>query len=269
MRYDKYEITSMVYDAVNSHVDRGAWADAIEGDFRKYCKTPPRLVLDLGCGTGTLTLLLAERGYDMTGVDSSPEMLSLARENEARMCPDGGVLWLLQDMSDFELYGTVDAVISTCDALNYLITDADIKRCLSLVHNYLIPDGIFVFDVASRGKFRRNYGGRDLIFEGDGYFCGWRSAFSERTGIARFDLTYFIEHEGGWVRFDETQRQRCRSVRSIKRLLSETGFDLLGISRGYDADGGNFDIHDEDSPDVERIRFAARVHKTETSGNKV
>ncbi len=267
MKYERYEITSMVYDTVNSHVDRAGWADTIESDFHKYCKSAPSLVLDLGCGTGMLTLELARRGYDMTGIDSSPEMLTRAQENERAARIGGSVLWLLQDMREFELYGTVDAVISTCDAMNYLISAADMKKCLDLVHNYLIPDGIFIFDMTSHGKFVRNYGGRDLIFEGDGYFCGWRSTFSERSGIARFDLSYFIEHDGAWERFDETQRQRYRSVGAMKRALSSSGFDLLCVSRGYETGSADFKPQDEDSPDVDRIRFVARVHKTRTSGN--
>ncbi len=255
-----YEITSEYYDKINSHVDYGAWGDFLERLFAEYAKEKPSLVLDLGCGTGVITLELARRGYDMTGVDLSPEMLDEARER----AQDEGitdVLWLCQDMRSFELYGTVDAVIATCDAVNYLLTAKDLDRTLSLVHNYLVPDGIFVFDVSSRAKFERMYRG-DIIIENEDVYCGWQNEYNEKTHMADFFLSYFSETEDGvYERRDEHQRQKAWSVRSIKNALARCGFELLTVTDSYD--GGEL----TGETDADRIYFAARVKKTEKSGN--
>ncbi len=262
--YGSYEITAEFYDEINSTVDYGAWADFIEGVFARFCARRPELLLDLGCGTGVLTLLLAERGYDMTGVDSSPEMLAAAHENAERAGVDN-VLWLCQDMSAFELYGTVDAVVSTCDSLNYLTRKESLRACLSLVHNYLVPDGLFVFDISSRGRYRHIYGERDFVIDGGDVYCGWQNSYNDKSGLAEFYLSYFVREGDMWRRLDEVQRQRCRTVRSMKNELVRAGFEPIGVFR--DTNMTPLGQGDEDSGEYERIYFAARVKKTEKSGN--
>lgn len=259
--YESYEITSRFYDAVNAHVDHGAWCDFIEAAFARYGKEKPSLVLDLGCGTGVITLELARRGYDMTGVDLSSEMLGAAKENAEKM-GIGDVLWLCQDMREFELYGTVDATVSTCDGVNYLLTGADLDAAFSLVHNYLVPDGLFIFDISSRAKFRRLYKG-DIIIEDDGVYCGWQNSYNEKTGYADFYLSYFIEEDDGkYRRCDEYQRQRGWSVRGLKRALERNGFEVLIVTDSYDMEPLPQTESEED-----RIYFVCRVKKTENSGN--
>lgn len=258
-----YEITSEYYDSINSHVDHSAWCDFLELLFAKYAKSKPSLVLDLGCGTGVITVELARRGYDMTGVDVSPEMLDEARESAAE-AGVADVLWLCQDMREFELYGTVDAAIATCDAVNYLLKSKDLNACFSLVHNYLEPDGIFVFDISSRAKFKRLYKG-DIIIENEDVYCGWQNRYNEKTGIADFYLSYFTPpsdpDDGIYVRRDEYQRQRAWSVRAVKQALARNGFELLCVTDSYSAEP----ITGETEAD--RVYFAARVKKTAESGN--
>ncbi len=263
--YGSYEITSSFYDSINAHVDYSAWADHIEAEFSKFSGEKPTLILDLGCGTGRLTLELARRGYDMTGADNSPDMLSKAREN-AESARRGNVLWLCQSMSEFELYGTVDVVVSTCDAINYLVSNEELMKCFGLVHNYLVPDGLFIFDVAARGKYRHIYSGRDIIIDGEDVFCGWQNEYNDKTGIADFYLSYFVRDGEGWQRYDEMQRQRCRTVRSVRQMLKRTGFEVLSVNNGY-MDKPLL-AGDEDKPDTERICFTTRVKKTEASGNR-
>lgn len=259
-----YEITSEYYDMINSHVDYGAWCDFLEKMLVKYAKEKPSLVLDLGCGTGVITLELARRGYDMTGIDISPEMLDEARENAAEVGLSGDILWLCQDMCGFELYGTVDAVIATCDAVNYLLTASRLDKCFSLVHNYLVPDGLFVFDISSKAKFKRMYKG-DIIIETDNIYCGWQNDYNEKTGIAEFYLSYFTPQgdadDGIYIRRDEYQRQRAWSVRSIRQALARGGFELLAVTDSYSC----APLCGETEND--RIYFVARVKKTEKSGN--
>ncbi len=261
--YESYEITSRFYDAVNAHVDHGAWCDFIEAVFARYGKNgeKPSLVLDLGCGTGVITLELARRGYDMTGVDVSPEMLGVAKERALEMGVSD-VLWLCQDMREFELYGTVDAAVSTCDGVNYLLTGKDLDAAFSLVHNYLAPEGLFVFDVSSRAKFRRLYRG-DIVIEDEGVYCGWQNSYNEKTGYADFYLSYFIEEEDGrYRRCDEFQRQRGWSVRGLLGALRRNGFEPLLVTDSYSMEPLSRSETEED-----RIYFVCRVRKTEKSGN--
>ncbi len=258
--YDSYEITSKFYDTINAHVDHAAWCGFLENALLTYSESRPELVLDLGCGTGVITRGLARRGFDMTGIDISPEMLDRAREETE----DGlGILWLCQDMREFELYGTVDAVVSTNDAFNYLLRSKDMDRTLSLIHNYLIPNGIFIFDISTRGKFRRQYK-NDIIIEEDGVFCGWQNYYNEKSGLVDFALTYFVEEDGAWQRYDELQRQRAWSVRGIKKALKNNGFELLLTTGGFDAVPIT---NSTDEDEYDRIYFVCRVKKTAESGN--
>ena len=144
---DGYNVLAPVYDRLNDTVDYSQWADFIERCFLKYSPDRRiRSVLDLGCGTGSMTLELRRRGYDLTGLDISEEMLSVA---DSRMRDDGftDVLFILGNMCSFELYGTVDAIVCCLDGINHLTSRDDLLACFSLVANYLEDDGLFVFDM--------------------------------------------------------------------------------------------------------------------------
>ena len=145
-----------IYDAVNADIDYSAWADFITKGLSRFGegRAEPELVLDLACGTGRLTHELAARGFDMTGVDLSPEMLEIARER----CAGQNVLLLCQDMRSFELYGTVGAVVCCLDSVNHLTEDGDLDECFSHVHNYLVPGGVFIFDINTRLRIEDSYG---------------------------------------------------------------------------------------------------------------
>ncbi len=242
-QYDGYRALARVYDRLNAEIDYEGWADFVESCFACYLEEKPTLVLDLACGTGSMTLALAARGYDMIGVDGSMDMLSVAYERAAeRETP--APLFLLQDMRAFELYGTVGAVTCCLDSINYLLTEDDVRDCFACVHNYLDPDGLFLFDVNSPYKFEHIYGDNAYILEdewtdGDGEYrsayCGWQNHFDAETGICEFDLSVFEQDASGrYERADEQQRERCYDEKTLRALLRETGFEVLGISGGYD-----------------------------------
>ena len=248
-----YSSLAGVYDVLNDSVDYGKWADFIVRTIDKYSTVPVKLALDLGCGTGKMTFALRERGYDMTGVDISPEMLSEAA-NICRKKKIDDVLWLCQDMTAFELYGTVDAAVCCLDGINHLTSAADARRCLSLIHNYLVPDGLFIFDLNTPHKFERVYGERDYILEDDGVLIAWHNSYNAKAKLCDFYITRFTENpDGSYSREDSFQRERCYTERSIKKLLSDTGFELLFISSDWsDAPA---------SPDADRWYIAARCKK--------
>ena len=146
-----YEKFAQVYDLFMDNIDYEEWADYLEDRLKEY-GVKDGLVLELGCGTGSMTELLAEKGYDMIGVDNSEDMLEIAMEKRIESGHD--ILYLLQNMQEFELYGTVRAVVSVCDSLNYITDRDELRHVFELVNNYLDPEGIFLFDMNTVHKYR-------------------------------------------------------------------------------------------------------------------
>lgn len=247
-----YDLLAPFYDAINSDIDYRAWANFVEKIIAREYAGRPELLLDLGCGTGKMTLELARRGYDMTGVDISPEMLNVARERAEREGLD--VLWLCQDMTEFELYGTVDVALCCLDGINHLTEPQALKKTLGLVHNYLSPDGLFIFDVNGKCKFENIYSDRAYVMEEDGGVCIWQNSYNPRTKICDFYITLFKEEEdGSYTRYDESDRERMYTYRSLKSALVSAGFELLGAYSDFD-----FSPVADDS---ERIYIVARCKK--------
>lgn len=228
-----YTAMAPIYDEMNRELDYARWADFVEEQFARFAKAKPELVLDLAAGTGSMTIELAKRGYDMTAVDNSADMLSLAA---TRLAEAGqyGVLLLEQDMTDFELYGTVDAVVCCLDSLNHLTEDGELEKCFALVHNYLNPDGLFLFDVNTPHKFRHTYGVNDFILENEGAVCCWQNQFDPASGLCDFILTIFEKQsDGRYSRTDTVQTERCYSRSHLTRALKQAGFEMLGIYEDY------------------------------------
>lgn len=248
-----YDAIAAVYDKLNSELDYGAWADFFESCFEKYLNERPEIILDLACGTGRMTRTLSERGYDMIGVDGSEAMLS-----EAYMQGGEGILYLLQDMREFELYGTVGAVVCCLDSINYLLEEKDVRKVFSLVHNYLDPDGLFIFDVNTPYKFENIYGNEAYILEDEdengAVYCGWQNEFNRESGVCDFYLTLFSEtQDGSYMRSDEHQRERCYSKDRLLTMLEKAGFETLGVFSDF-----NFEAPSESS---ERWYIVARAKK--------
>ena len=220
---DSYTDFAYVYDKLIDQ-DYEKWADYIEQLFQKG-GVKPKLVLDLGCGTGSITNILARRGYDMIGVDVSCDMLNVAREKAAAEGLD--VLYLCQDIREFELYGTVDAVICTLDVLNYITDSGDLSKVFSLVKNYLNPGGLFIFDINTEYKLSEVLGGNTFVNDENGIFYVWENEYED--GISRQYLTFFAECENGmYKRFDEPHIQRAYKVGEIEEMLLENGLETLG-----------------------------------------
>ena len=234
-----YDLIAPIYDKVNGDVDYSRWADFIEKIIEKeYRAGKPELVLDLGCGTGRMTLELARRGYDMTGVDYSTEMLEIARDNaEAEGLADK-MLWLCQDITEFELYGTVDVTVSCLDTVNHVTEPSALSECFRLVHNYLIPDGLFIFDVNGKYKFEHIYADNSYVMEEDGAMCIWQNYYNEKTNKCNFYISLFEEREDGlFERYDEEQTERMYTIRSMKKHLEDNGFEYIGAFSDYDFTG--------------------------------
>lgn len=208
-------------------VNYEAFADYIEEIFKSE-DIKPELVLDLACGTGTLTCLLAKRGYDMIGIDASCEMLDIAREKAQSLGAD--ILYLNQDMTDFELYGTVDAIICTLDGVNYLTEDKELEQMFSLAGNYLNPGGIMVFDINTEYKLSRILGNNTYVNEEKDIYYVWQNEYDEGERICYFRLDFFEKQpDGSYHRSIEEQAERAYSLDEIRSAADKGGMKVSAI----------------------------------------
>ncbi len=239
-----------VYDMFMDNIDYESWRDYLAGRLKEY-GISDGLVLELGCGTGTMTELLAASGYDMIGVDNSEEMLAEAMEK--RVLSGHDILYLLQDMEEFELYGTVRAVISVCDSLNYVTSKEDLLTVFRLVNNYLDPGGIFIFDMNTIYKYRELLGDT-VIAENreEGSFI-WENSYDPESGLNIYELALFLPREDGlYEKYEEIHYQKAYAADEIRSLIKEAGMELLEI----------YDAYTMEPPgrDSERLTFIAREH---------
>lgn len=261
-----YTDFACVYDQLMDETPYAQWCENIAQALGEY-GIRDGLVLELGCGTGSLTELLAARGFDMIGVDNSDEMLNIACEKREKSGRD--ILYLNQDMRSFELYGTVRAVVSVCDSLNYLLEDEDLTACFRLVNNYLDPGGIFIFDFNTRYKYETVIG--DSVIAENREDCSfiWDNYYHEAEEINEYDLTIFVkenagntgdtaaaeergeqEESGRYRKFQETHYQRGYRLEQMRYFLERAGLVFL---EAVDAD-----TQGSVSEVSERIYVAAR-----------
>ena len=249
-KMEAYGKFAQVYDLFMDNVDYEGWADCLEKHLKEE-GIEDGLVLELGCGTGTMTGLLARRGYDMIGVDNSEEMLAEAMEKKVE---DGlDILYLLQDMQEFELYGTVRAAVSVCDSLNYITEKEELLQVFRLVNNYLDPGGIFLFDMNTVHKYR-DILGDDTIAENrdEGSFI-WENSYDPDTGLNIYELAVFLPREDGlYEKCEELHCQRAYEQAEIEALIREAGMEIVGVYDAY--------TDKPASPDSERLLFIAREH---------
>ncbi len=249
-----YSLLAPFYDAMNSEVNYEAWSRYYDKTIRRYEVSRTSLVLDLGCGTGGMTIPLASLGYDMTGVDLSPEMLTVARSRAEEAGFSKEILFLLQSMTSFELYGTVEAIVCGLDGINHLLSTEDVEKTFRLVHNYLSPDGLFLFDVNTPYKFETVYGDRAYLFENAGVFCAWQNYYRKSKRLCDFQITLFEEQPNGcYMRHEALEQERAYAHRTLLQLLEKTGFEVIATES--DMDGSPV------TPTSERIYYTARAKK--------
>lgn len=271
---EAYSSFAQVYDLFMDNVPYEEWCSYIMGILEEY-GIKDGLMLDLGCGTGKMTRLLAAAGYDMIGVDNSEDMLEIARayddisaedpkdtleeeppsSDDEKEEGDAGsrILYLLQDMREFELFGTVRAVVSICDSMNYILEEEDLCTIFKLVNNYLDPEGIFIFDLNTIYKYQKILGETTIAENREEGSFIWDNYYDEEAMINEYDLTLFIQQDGGLFRkYEETHYQRAYSLQTIKGLLEEAGMEFVVA---YDAF-----TREPVKEDSERIYVIAREH---------
>lgn len=249
---EAYSDFAQVYDLFMDNVDYDRWAEYLVG-FLKKRGLSEGLVCELGCGTGNMTERLAAAGYDMIGIDSSPEMLEEAMEKKERSGSD--ILYLMQDMREFELYGTVGAVISVCDCINYITEEDDLREVFRLVNNYLDPGGLFLFDLNTEAKYKAIGSGVIAENREEGSFI-WENIYDEEQRLNEYMLTIFIPEKNGLYRkHEEIHLQRAWRVEEVKECLREAGMEFVDAWKAY--------TDDPLGEDTERMHILAREKRTE------
>ena len=217
-----YEALAGVYDDLTSDVAYGRRADYLERLFQKS-RLPVRTVLDLACGTGSMTAVLTERGYELIGVDESPDMLAVAREKAAGLKGEPPV-FLNQSMPKLDLYGTVEAAVCCLDSLNYLTSPREVQRTFERLALFIAPGGILIFDINS-ASYLRDLNGQVFLDETDDVYCVWRAEFEKRNRVCTYWMDIFTRREDGvWNRSVEEHRQRAYEVDELRSWLLEAGF---------------------------------------------
>ena len=225
-----YESFARVYDMFMDNIPYKEWCNYLTGLLKEY-EVDDGLVLELGCGTGNATRLLSDAGYDMIGVDNAPDMLEIALEKKEEEGQD--ILYLCQDMREFELYGTVRAIVSICDSMNYLEDHEDLVQVLKLANNYLDPKGVFIFDMNTVYKSREQLGEQTIAENREESSFIWENYFDEAEMVNEYDLTLFIrEEDGRYSKYEETHYQKAFEINEVKEAVKEAGMELVAV---YDA----------------------------------
>lgn len=218
-----------VYDVFQDNVPYEEWCAYVTGLLKEY-QVMDGLVLDLGCGTGSLTELMARSGYDMIGIDNSGEMLQIAMNKRNASGLD--ILYLLQDMRGFELYGTVKAVISICDSMNYIMEYQELVEVFRLVNNYLDPKGVFIFDLNTEYKYRELLADNTFAEDREESSFIWNNFYDEEDKVNEYDLTLFVKEGELYRKFEETHYQRAYGLDQVRQAISEAGMEFVAA---YDA----------------------------------
>ena len=248
-----YGIFSSVYDILTENVEYERIANKVCSLLHKS-GVDGGLLLDLGCGTGTLSFLLEQKGFDIIGVDASEDMLMVA--NEKKYDENSSAMFLCQKGEELDLYGTINCAVSSLDTINHIEGLENVAKTFSLVSLFMEMGGIFVFDVNTPYKHENILGNNTFVYDMDEVYCVWQNSFDENTRTTSIDLDFFIKNEDddGYERYSESFCEFSYSVEDIISIIEKTGFSLMGM----------YDDYSDNSPSdkTERITFVCK--KTET-----
>ncbi len=244
---DAYTVFSTVYDKLMNDVPYEKWLENIKKIWEKY-GLEPELIVDLCCGSGTMTKLLTDDGLDVIGIDKSFEMLMEARDK----LPTN--LFLNQDMTEFELFGTVDSILCLCDSMNYLLEEKQVLKTLKLCDNYLNPKGLLIFDINTEYKFKELLGTNTYGGNFDDFSYIWENYYDEEKQMHEYNTTFFIKDEDGlYEKSEEVHYEKSYTIETMKKLIEQSGLELLGV---FDEN-----LFEEPKETSERIYFVCREVK--------
>ena len=246
-----YNGLAAVYDRIQN-TDFSAWADLVIQLERRYQRRAGTgdgrdgqpILLDLGCGTGGFCLEMARRGYEPIGIDLSFAMLAAARQKQLDQAA-GDCLFLQQDISRFELFGTVDIIVSLLDTVNHLTRIIELKRMFKLCANYLNPGGLMIFDLLTLGYMSEKLGDKLFFIDEEGFSLVWQNKFWPNRQLSRADLTLFIEQANGFYqRYDERISERYYARPVIESVLADSGLSLVACHTDRELTGSSYNTRD-------------------------
>jgi ubiquinone/menaquinone biosynthesis C-methylase UbiE len=225
-----YTAFAKLYDPLMKDVDYDLWA----GYITSFLPDRKLFIADCACGTGELTVRLAKAGHSLTGIDRSCEMLEIASQKARSL--GLRIPFVQQDIAKFELHGKADAVICTCDGVNYLTSREEVQSFFEAAYNALKADGLLLFDISSRHKLSSILGNNTFAEDEAGLTYIWRNAYDEDSKLIEMTLTFFSKKGELYERFSETHIQRAHSETEIAHWLESTGFLLRGVYADFTKD---------------------------------
>ncbi|MBX0358787.1 class I SAM-dependent methyltransferase [Halobacillus sp. Nhm2S1] len=236
-----YGDMARVYDLLMQDAPYGQWVNFTKQMLQQYHANGQK-ILDVGCGTGEITHRLHDEGYQMTGIDLSSDMLTVAQQKN----PRAAIEWLQQDMTALEGLSGYDCVISYCDVVNYLTDDQKVQQAFDSIYQTLTQGGVFLFDVHSIDHIHKDLSGATFAEVRDDLSFIWFCDSGELENSLIHDLTFFVEDDGKYQRFDEIHEQRGYDQTVLRSWLSRSGFKVQGVFS---------DFSEEPSLDGERWLF--------------
>lgn len=218
-----YDLFSQYYDSLTLNAEYQKRADYCD-KILKQNGINYGILLDLGCGTGSMCIEMNDRGYDVIGIDISVGMLMKAREK----CFGKDILLLNQSMDNLDLYGTVDCCISILDCINHLPDRKSVQKCFKDVSLFMNHKGIFIFDVNTIYKHKKILANNSFVIENDTVFCAWQNTLNKDNSVD-INLDFFYRDGEIYYRDSESFREQVYSDSEISEMLTEAGFDIINI----------------------------------------
>ncbi len=221
-----YSVFARYYDDLTANIDYRKRAEYFHAIIQKFKTTKENILLDLACGTGSISEEMARLGYDVIGVDYSEEMLGIAIEKKF----DSGlnIQYLCQDMCTIDMFGTVDVTICALDSINHLSSAEDVKKVFQRVSLFAEPEGLFIFDVNTLYKHREILADNTFTYETDNVYCIWENTLNRNTDEVKINLEFFeLEPNGLYSRSSECFTEKAYSTELLDEMLCDCGFEIL------------------------------------------
>lgn len=244
-----YSAFARYYDSLTANIDYRKRAEYFHEIIKKFRQTNGNILLDLACGTGSISEEMAKLGYDVIGVDCSDEMLGIALDKKFDSNSD--IQYLCQDMRQLDMFGSIDIAICALDSINHLADIRDVKKVFENVAFFSEPNALFIFDVNTLFKHRKILADNTFTYETDNVYCIWENTLVPETDEVKMNLEFFeLEENGLYSRSSDSFSEKAYSESDIEKLLAETGFEILGKYGD--------DTFSSPAPDCQRIVYAVR-----------